>query len=97
VVRRGATPTPCTEVDGPRYFVPALPTLRRTFGDEYEAYCRRVPRLIPRLTPADQSGAESEAGSFSLSLYLKHREYNALIGSLVVVAILIAKLLWTGR
>jgi protein-S-isoprenylcysteine O-methyltransferase Ste14 len=47
----------------------------------FEAYCRRVPRLIPRLTPADQSGAESEAGSFSLSLYLKHREYNAAIGA----------------
>src|ERR1035441_268641 len=47
----------------------------------FEAYCRRVPRLFPRLTPADQSGAESEAGSFSLSLYLKHREYNAAIGA----------------
>jgi protein-S-isoprenylcysteine O-methyltransferase Ste14 len=25
------------------------PTLRRTFGAEYEAYCRAVPRWIPRL------------------------------------------------
>jgi protein-S-isoprenylcysteine O-methyltransferase Ste14 len=25
------------------------PTLRRTFGDEYVDYCRRVPRWIPRL------------------------------------------------
>jgi protein-S-isoprenylcysteine O-methyltransferase Ste14 len=24
------------------------PTLRRTFGQEFEAYCRRVPRWIPR-------------------------------------------------
>ena len=24
------------------------PTLRRTYGAEYEAYCRRVPRWIPR-------------------------------------------------
>jgi len=47
----------------------------------FEAYCRRVPRLIPRLIPADQSGAESEAGNFSLSLYLMHREYNAAIGA----------------
>jgi protein-S-isoprenylcysteine O-methyltransferase Ste14 len=27
------------------------PTLRRTFGSEYEAYCAAVPRWIPRLTP----------------------------------------------
>ena len=24
------------------------PTLRRTFGDEFVAYCRRVPRWVPR-------------------------------------------------
>lgn len=28
------------------------PTLRRRFGAEYEAYCRAVPRWIPRLRPA---------------------------------------------
>ena len=27
------------------------PTLRRTFGAEYEAYCRGVSRWIPRLRP----------------------------------------------
>jgi protein-S-isoprenylcysteine O-methyltransferase Ste14 len=27
------------------------PDLRRQFGTEYEAYCRQVPRWIPRLTP----------------------------------------------
>ena len=26
------------------------PTLRRTYGDEYEAYCKEVPRWWPRLT-----------------------------------------------
>jgi len=25
------------------------PELRRTFGAEYEEYCRRVPRWLPRL------------------------------------------------
>ena len=25
------------------------PTLRRTFGDDYEAYCRRTGRWFPRL------------------------------------------------
>jgi protein-S-isoprenylcysteine O-methyltransferase Ste14 len=27
------------------------PTLRRTFGAEYGAYCAHVPRWVPRLTP----------------------------------------------
>jgi len=27
------------------------PTLRRTFGKEYETFCANVPRWIPRLTP----------------------------------------------
>jgi protein-S-isoprenylcysteine O-methyltransferase Ste14 len=25
------------------------PTLRKMFGEEYEAYCRNVPRWIPRM------------------------------------------------
>lgn len=47
----------------------------------FEAYCRRVPRLIPRLTPARPTGAQAIPGAFSLALYLKHREYNAGIGA----------------
>ena len=27
------------------------PTLRKTFGGEYEAYCRNVPRWLPRVRP----------------------------------------------
>lgn len=29
------------------------PTLRRQFGAEYEAYCQRVPRWLPRLRSSD--------------------------------------------
>jgi protein-S-isoprenylcysteine O-methyltransferase Ste14 len=61
--------------------------LRATFP-EFEAYCRHVPRLIPRLTPAQfpvQPAAAQGSGpvtsGFSLALYLKHREYNAVLGT----------------
>lgn len=63
--------------------------LRRTFP-QFDAYCRRVPRLIPRLTPARASAAltwsgdDSSAaisGNFSFALYLRHREYNSAIGA----------------
>jgi Phospholipid methyltransferase len=53
--------------------------LRATFP-EFGEYCRRVPRLLPRLTPARTPGAGG-GGRFVLPLYLKHREYNALLGA----------------
>jgi protein-S-isoprenylcysteine O-methyltransferase Ste14 len=52
--------------------------LRATFPG-FDAYCSRVPRVFPRLTPATEPG--SEVGHFSLSLYIKHREYNAGVGA----------------
>lgn len=53
--------------------------LRSTFPG-FDAYCREVPRLIPRVTPARTSGG-TESGRFHMGLYLKHREYNALLGA----------------
>jgi protein-S-isoprenylcysteine O-methyltransferase Ste14 len=54
--------------------------LRATFPD-FEAYCRRVPRLIPRWTAARPTEAETASGAFSMALYRQHREYNAGIGA----------------
>jgi protein-S-isoprenylcysteine O-methyltransferase Ste14 len=65
--------------------------LRATFPT-FDAYCQQVPRLIPRLTPSltlmkhsrVKSTPGAGTGSFSLSLYLQHREYNAGIGVLLL-------------
>ena len=57
--------------------------LRATFPG-FGGYCQQVPRLIPRLTPARPPGGQRSTGSFSLSLYLQHREYNAGIGVLLL-------------
>ncbi len=54
--------------------------LRATFPG-FDAYCRRVPRLIPRLTPGM---TEVPSGHFSMELFLKHREYNASIGAVML-------------
>jgi len=75
-----------------------LPVIRseeeflRSRFPEYEEYSRRVPRLLPRFT-AHGPGP----GSFSWHLYLKHREYNAALGMLAMMAVLIAKLVWFTR
>ena len=61
--------------------------LRQRFP-EFEAYARQVPRMFPRIIPL--SGGE-EAGEFCFTLYLKHREYNALLGALAMVAALVVK------
>jgi protein-S-isoprenylcysteine O-methyltransferase Ste14 len=63
--------------------------LRRTFP-EFEEYARRVPRMLPRFVP--HSSTEAAGGGFSMELYLKHREWNALIGSLLMTGALIMKM-----
>lgn len=60
--------------------------LRANFP-EFEEYARRVPRLWPRF------GAGAAPGSFSRELYLQHREYNALLGAVAMLAALVVKLL----
>ncbi len=49
----------------------------------FNQYCRQVPRLLPRFTPARTPG-DGDAGRFSAALYLKHREYNALLGAMLL-------------
>jgi hypothetical protein len=54
-----------------------------------------VPRMLPRLARGPSAVREPSAG-FSLDLYLKHREYNALLGSLAMMAALAGMMLFRG-
>lgn len=65
--------------------------LRERFA-EFAEYARHVPRLLPRLTPFGNGKSE-----FSRDLYRQHREYNAIIGAVAMVAALVAKLLWISN
>jgi protein-S-isoprenylcysteine O-methyltransferase Ste14 len=59
---------------------------------EFDEYARQVPQLLPRVTPF-----RHHSQSFSWQLYWKHREYNAALGALAMLAALAAKLLWVSK
>jgi protein-S-isoprenylcysteine O-methyltransferase Ste14 len=67
--------------------------LRSTFPG-YDRYASEVPRFLPRLTPY-RAGAEVDDGAsqFSSVLYLRHREYNAALGSILMLGALLLKML----
>jgi len=64
----------------------------------YAEYRAQVPRLLPRFPPRSTARGGSR---FSRELYLKHREYNALLGTLAVIAALVAlklaRPIWMAR
>lgn len=68
--------------------------LREKFP-EFEEYARNVPRMFPGLTVF--RGPRQSSGSFSFDLYRKHREYNALLGSLLMIAALVGKIELLGK
>lgn len=71
--------------------------LREHFAG-FDAYARAVPRLLPRLTPAQlEETSGGERGGFSLALYRKHREYNALMGAGAIYVVLVLKFVWERR
>ena len=69
--------------------------LRSEFS-AFEEYSRSVPRLFPRFSPTPESAASSnsEEARFSRQLYLKHREYNSLLGAAGMLLALAAKIIW---
>jgi protein-S-isoprenylcysteine O-methyltransferase Ste14 len=77
------------------FFAIYLPVIRaeekflRERFPEFEEYARRVPRMFPRIIPASTS---EDGGKFSIDLYLKHREWNALLGAIAMMAILVTKI-----
>jgi protein-S-isoprenylcysteine O-methyltransferase Ste14 len=81
------------------FFAIYLPVIRdeevflRGKFPEFEEYMRRVPRMLPRITPAPAN----DPGEFSFDLYRKHREYNALLGCVAITAVLILRMLWFQR
>ena len=78
------------------FFAIYLPVIRseeaflRGKFPEFDEYARQVPRMLPRITPYRSAGASS--GGFSFQLYVQHREYHALLGTIASLAGLITKI-----
>lgn len=74
------------------FFAIYIPVIRgeeaflRSHFPEFEEYARQVPRLFPRLRAYQNS-----ATSFSWDLYWKHREYNAALGTVFMIAAMMVK------
>jgi protein-S-isoprenylcysteine O-methyltransferase Ste14 len=79
------------------FFAVYLPVIRdeeaflRGKFPEFEEYAGRVPRMFPRFVSHVGNGSEASSG-FSFDLYLKHREYNALLGAVGIVAALVVRI-----
>jgi len=83
------------------FFLIYLPTIRseeeflRGAFPAFAEYAARVPRLLPRFTPARTP--QAGYGAFSRELYLRHREYNALIGVAALYAALALRMFFAVR
>jgi protein-S-isoprenylcysteine O-methyltransferase Ste14 len=86
------------------FFALYVPVMRReegeleqTFGSEYKAYRRQVPLFLPRLSvgnPTEDSTLATAARNFQWRLVIINREYNAVVGFVMIALILWAKMLW---
>lgn len=64
-------------------------TLEGLFGEKYRQYASEVPLFLPRLVPYQGEGATKT--SFDASLYLRYREYRAVLGLLLAWGVLAFK------
>ncbi len=67
--------------------------LRLRHGASFEEYACAVPLIIPRLTAAKLAGVS--AGSFSFTQYKKNQEWQAAVGFLFLLFVLLA--IWRLR
>ena len=63
--------------------------LRSVYGADYAEYEANVPAFLPRLTPWSGPAGAERSGGFSFPLYLRHNEWQAGVGFLVVLGWLV--------
>ncbi|HZU30252.1 MAG TPA: isoprenylcysteine carboxylmethyltransferase family protein [Candidatus Angelobacter sp.] len=70
--------------------------LRSTFSG-FQDYASKVPRFFPRLTPYRTNAIVEDPGHFSRELYMRHREYQAALGCILMIGALALKLFLLNR
>jgi len=82
-----------------------IPVMRReeeelvqAFGSHYESYRQRVPLFVPylkSLAPVEESVSGDGPRNFHWRRVILNREYNTVIGFLIITALVWVKMLWT--
>jgi len=81
------------------FFFIYIPVIRgeekflREHFPEFDEYARQVPRMFPRFGRPGNA-ANTAPAAFSPNLYIKHREYNAALGSMLLLLALIIRMIW---
>ncbi len=60
--------------------------LRQLFGDEYRKYAGNVPLFFPRIR-----AYKAPNGKFEFNLYMRYREYRAVVGAVLALGVLVVK------
>ena len=68
-------------------------TMRALFPNAYDAWAAEVPLFFPRLGRRDRA---PRGPGFDRRLYVRYREYRAVLGLAAVFAVLVAKLVFRG-
>ncbi len=70
--------------------------LRRKHGEAFEEYAARVPLFFPRAPRAIGGAGAADGQLFSWDQYGRNREYQAALGFMVGVMLLVARMLVAG-
>src|ERR1700685_2651281 len=81
------------------FFFIYIPVIRgeekflREHFPEFDGFAREVPRMF-LLFGRPGNAANTAPAAFSPNLYIKHREYNAALGSMLLLLALIIRMIW---
>jgi protein-S-isoprenylcysteine O-methyltransferase Ste14 len=66
--------------------------LRKRFGAAFDEYAARVPLFFPRFTKSGSPATSPDSAAFSWAQYRKNREYNALVGALAGLGLMVLRI-----